>query len=142
MLAGPRPLRLRLYDGFMTQAAQHGLSVLPVLFDPASFRSSRPASGAARGTYPPASNHDFARFAAAVVQRYGSRGSFWRERPRVPRRPIRAWQVWNEPNLRDAPPYAGGRDFWGLHAGLHAQDGRPKPVVSALSRLLRLVVRR
>jgi hypothetical protein len=45
-------------------------------------------------------------------------------------------------NWRDAPPYPGGRDFWGLHAGLHSQDGRPKPVVSALGDLLRRIVRR
>ena len=43
---------------------------------------------------------------------------------------------------RDAPPYAGGHDLWGVPAGLHAQDGRPKPVVSALGRLLKQVLHR
>ena len=32
---------------------------------------------------------------------------------------------------RDAPPYAGGTDFWGLHTGLLAQDGSGKPALSA-----------
>ena len=45
-------------------------------------------------------------------------------------------------NWRDAPPYAGGHDLWGVPAGLHAQDGRPKPVVSALGRLLKQVLHR
>ena len=32
---------------------------------------------------------------------------------------------------RDAPPYAGGSDFWGLHTGLLAQNGSGKPALSA-----------
>ena len=102
----PRPGQwdTELYDNFVSQAAKGGVSVLPVLFDPPPHRSSRPASGAARGTYPPAGNDAFARFAVALVRRYGTSGSFWRERPWLPRRPITTWQVWNEPNLRQYWP--------------------------------------
>ena len=88
-----------LHDGFVLAAARQGLSVLPVLFDPPAFRSSRPASGAERGVYPPADNASFGTFAAALVRRYGPGGSLWREHPAVPARPIRAWQIWNEPNI-------------------------------------------
>lgn len=35
-----------------------------------------------------------------AVLRYGPKGSYWRENPGVPKRPIRAWQIWNEPNFR------------------------------------------
>ena len=38
-------------------------------------------------------------FAAALVRRYGSNGTFWAERPELPKLPITSWQVWNEPNL-------------------------------------------
>ena len=43
-------------------------------------------------------------FVRATVERYGTRGAFWREHWRgsgdfVPRNPIRKWQVWNEPNF-------------------------------------------
>ena len=31
--------------------------------------------------------------------RYGPQGSLWAERPDLPRVPVRAWQIWNEPNL-------------------------------------------
>jgi hypothetical protein len=93
-----------MYDGFMAQAATFRLAVLPVLFEPPSFRSGAPAHGAARGTYPPASNAEFAHFASALVHRYGPRGVFWRERPGLPRMPIHAWQIWNEPNLRQYWP--------------------------------------
>lgn len=32
---------------------------------------------------------------------------------------------------RDGPPYAGGKDFWGLHTGLRDLRNRPKPAYSA-----------
>ena len=35
-----------------------------------------------------------------LARRYGPGGSFWRRRPELPPLPVRAWQVWNEPNLR------------------------------------------
>jgi len=39
------------------------------------------------------------RFAAVLVRRYGPRGSLWTEQPELPRTPVTAWQVWNEPNI-------------------------------------------
>jgi hypothetical protein len=59
----------------------------------------------------------WAAFVRAAVERYGSRGEFWREhgpgskRP-LPKLPIRAWQIWNEENYfyfanpPSAPRYA------------------------------------
>jgi hypothetical protein len=40
----------------------------------------------------------FGDFAFAAVKRYGPGGSFWATCG-CPARPIRAWQIWNEPNL-------------------------------------------
>ena len=48
---------------------------------------------------PPKNPDDFARFLTALVARYGPNGSLWAEHPEVARQPIRAWQIWNEPNL-------------------------------------------
>jgi hypothetical protein len=42
---------------------------------------------------------DYAAFAAVLVARYGPGGSLWAEHPEVAPRPVRDWQVWNEPNL-------------------------------------------
>ncbi|MDX6639500.1 MAG: polysaccharide biosynthesis protein PslG [Solirubrobacteraceae bacterium] len=89
----------RRYDALMQGLAARGLAMLPVLFDPPAFRSSRPAHGARDGTYPPRRFADLGAFAAVAVRRYGPAGSFWRSHPRLPRVPIRAWQVWNEPSL-------------------------------------------
>jgi hypothetical protein len=88
-----------LYDGYVAAAASANLSILPILYDPPAFRSARPASGARRGTYPPANYSDFAVFAAALVRRYGPGGAFWSQHPELPQLPIRSWQVWNEPNI-------------------------------------------
>ena len=48
---------------------------------------------------PPRDPEDFARLLTALVARYGPNGSLWAEHPEVSRQPIRAWQIWNEPNL-------------------------------------------
>lgn len=40
------------------------------------------------------------RFVKGAVLRYGPSGSFWTENPGLPKRPIRAWQIWNEPNFK------------------------------------------
>ncbi len=83
-------------DDFVAKASGHGVRILPVLFNPPAFH--RPSSG--RAACPPRSMSTFVRFATAVVARYGPEGSLWRERPRVPRNPITAYQIWNEPSLR------------------------------------------
>ncbi len=66
----PGVLDFSAYDSFVADAARRGLDILPILFDPPEFRSSAPA-GQTRAAYPPASNDDFARFAAILVARYG-----------------------------------------------------------------------
>jgi len=100
-LIEPQPGRydFSLYDGYVAAAANANLSILPILFDPPAFRSARPASGARRGTYPPANYSEFAFFAATLVRRYGPGGEFWQRHPELPQLPIRSWQVWNEPNI-------------------------------------------
>jgi len=84
------------YDAYVAAVARAGMDLLPILFTPPSFRA---AHGTADGTYPPARREDMGRFAARLVRRYGPNGDFWRAHPDVPAHPIRAWQVWNEPNL-------------------------------------------
>jgi hypothetical protein len=89
-------------DNFVLGAARHGITVLPVLFNPPPFWAAR----ARRGTAPPKDNSAMARFADAAVRRYGPGGTLWSEHPEAPKLPIRQWQVWNEPSL---PVYWGGK---------------------------------
>jgi hypothetical protein len=93
------------YDLYVADAARHGIALMPVLTDPPSMHSTMPPGGRLYWSYPPNSNAAFAAFARALVGRYGPAGSFWSEHPEVPRLPIHAWQVWNEPNM---PQYWGG----------------------------------
>ena len=95
-----------LQDRLVLAAARNGITVLPVLFNPPASQSSRPAGSKSKSTYPPRSNASMGAFAAAAVDRFGPNGSLWRQNPGVPKRPIRAWQIWNEPSLR---AYWGGR---------------------------------
>jgi len=39
-------------------------------------------------------------FLDETVRRYGPNGAFWAANPAVPYRPVRAWQLWNEPNFK------------------------------------------
>jgi hypothetical protein len=92
----PRRYDLGWYDGFVLAAASHGIRVLPVLFNAPSFYARRRGNAFC----PPRRTARMARFARALVRRYGPRGSLWRQNPRVRKLPIRSWQIWNEPNLR------------------------------------------
>jgi Glycosyl hydrolase catalytic core len=86
------------YDAYMAATASHGIRVLPILFDAPRFRAHASASG--RGSYPPNHYSDLGKFGAAVARRYGPSGSFWAQNPAVPKLPITAYQIWNEPNLK------------------------------------------
>jgi Glycosyl hydrolase catalytic core len=38
-------------------------------------------------------------FLKAAVKRYKKGGEFWRDHPDLPKKPVKTWQIWNEPNL-------------------------------------------
>jgi hypothetical protein len=83
-------------DALVARAARNDIEVLPiVMYSPTWARMSAddPAS-------PPRSADDYVGFLNALVARYGPSGTFWSEHPDVPKRPLRIWQVWNEPQLR------------------------------------------
>lgn len=88
-------------DEVVATAARRHLAVLPFLY-------ATPSWLARKGTTLPVGNgrqrRAWSAFVRAAVQRYGPRGSFWRQhRPGsdepLPRMPIRAWQIWNEANF-------------------------------------------
>ncbi|TML04202.1 MAG: hypothetical protein E6G41_12340 [Actinobacteria bacterium] len=83
----------------MRAAAQRGLEVMPVLFNPPGFHTSGPPRPSWRGTFPPRRPADLGAFAVVLVRRYGPDGSFWKGHPELTPVPIRTWQVWNEPSL-------------------------------------------
>jgi hypothetical protein len=92
-------------DRLVGDAADRGLKVLPVLVNTPSFYSSKPPGSTSKSQFPPADPQTMARFADKLVRRYGPNGTFWcppdgsiPQKCRTPYLPIRAWQIWNEPN--------------------------------------------
>jgi len=89
------------FDETVAAAAESRIEILPVL-------STSPGWATGNGRRLPVDNgrqrRAWADFVRAAVERYGSRGEFWREHAPgtddpLPRVPIRAWQVWNEENF-------------------------------------------
>ena len=80
-------------DQIMSDAANHGLQVLPVVEFTPQWASSSPSH--AWLYYAPKNYSTFATFMTALIQRYGPSGSFWKLNPHYD--PIHAWQIWDEP---------------------------------------------
>jgi hypothetical protein len=132
--SGGVPVDFSQTDEFVRVAAAHHLTVLPVLEYTPAWDSRHPSNPGS----PPVSNAAFGRFAAALVKRYGPRGSFWSANPRVPRVPIRMWQIWNEPNFRSywsTQPFE--RSYVKLvaaaHGAIKANDRGSKIVLAGLA---------
>ena len=89
----------------MTATTQQGITVMPVLFDPPAALTTAPQVNPLRGNYPPQDLGAIGDFGAKLAARYGPSGSFWKNNPSVPKLPITAWQIWNEPNF---PSWWGG----------------------------------
>jgi hypothetical protein len=87
------------YDSFVASTAQAGVDVLATVAWSPAWASRCPADANPKRC-PPASYADLGQFVAVLIGRYGPSGSFWTANPGVPKRPIGAWQLWNEPNLR------------------------------------------
>ena len=91
------------------------------------------------GSAYPRRSAPYAAYLTALVGRYGPKGSFWRENPRIPKMPIRTWQIWNEPNLAYywRQPFAA--TYVSLlkvaHAAIKQADPGAKVVLGALTNL-------
>lgn len=91
-------------DSFVASAAQADMKLLPVVLWSPTWASACPMAANPKRC-PPADYADFGNFLATLIARYGPSGTFWDDNPSVPRRPIVAWQLWNEPAL---PGYWSG----------------------------------
>jgi hypothetical protein len=85
-----------LTDRKMLAAARAGLDILALVVRCPQWAAVDPSR---LPFSPPRSAGDYARFMRTLVRRYGPGGVLWREHPAAPPRPVRAWQIWNEPNL-------------------------------------------
>lgn len=131
------------YDSQIEAAAKTGIRVLPFLSGAPEWAvqgrrvpgahgleapAHLPVSGVARGGW--------IGFLRAAVAHYGPRGSFWAEHPGIPRRPIREWQIWNEPNFKyfvaRPNPAEYGRLVRISYNALHAADPGARLILAGL----------
>lgn len=117
-------------DRVVLAAAARGLRVLPVVQGTPGWAASGPAA-------PPRHASDLGRFMTALVGRYGPRGSLWAEHPEVAARPVRDWQIWNEPNLTRYLrarhwPRAYVRLLRAAHTALQAADRGSRTILAGL----------
>ena len=92
-----RPTDFRATDVKVGAAARRGITVQPVLLYAPNWAARHPGSSSS----PPKDFKAFAAFVTTMVERYGSNGTYWTERPTVPFHPIRNWQIWNEPHFSE-----------------------------------------
>jgi Beta-galactosidase len=84
-----------LTDRKVLAAARAGIDVLALIVRCPGWAARQQSSVFS----PPRDPADYAAFAKVLVARYGPGGELWRAHPEVAPRPVRAWQIWNEPNI-------------------------------------------
>ena len=83
-------------DTIVRRLAKQGIRSLPVLLGTPRWVSHDPRVSPVTN---PQGRRGWKRFVRSAVRRYGPGGSFWQGHPGLPYRPIRAWQIGNEPNF-------------------------------------------
>mgnify|MGYP000300619214 CR=1 FL=1 len=85
----------RTFDRMVGRMATQGIELLPLLYGTPNWIYDDEAT-------PPIHDRgaatEWVQLLRQLASRYGPGGLYWRLNPLVPYRPIRAWQIWNEPN--------------------------------------------
>jgi hypothetical protein len=129
-------------DAIVTYAVQHGMSILPVVeYAPPWAKKYRDQVSS-----PPKGTANYTAYLRKLIERYGPNGRFWILNPLLPKRPLREWQIWNEPEIafhwyrkpftrKWAPSDA--REYVNLlkasYKTIHSADPGAKVVLAALS---------
>lgn len=121
-------------DALVERAARNDIEILPIVMYAPAWARIDPEDDAS----PPRDNSDYTAFLDALVARYGPNGTFWSEHAGVPKRPLRTWQVWNEPQLRYQWAEPGWQHGYGkllraAHAALEKDDPGCKVVLAGFT---------
>lgn len=133
-------LRFDLLDPMVRASAQHRMDLLPMVWTTPRWASQQP-DRRDFSNWSPTNLSDYGAFLQQLIHRYGPRGDFWREHPRLPKRPIRAWQIWNEPSAGywwATPDYRSSYValLKAAYPAVHAADPRAKVVMAGLASFL------
>jgi polysaccharide biosynthesis protein PslG len=129
-----RPATFSAYDGLVAAAAEHHLTILPVVQNAPAWAGQTYSGGLVRLPRSPA---QYAAFVKALVEHYGPSGSFWTANRSLPKVPITMWQIWNEPNIPAFwPPQPYYSRYVALlraaHNAIKAADPSAKVVLAGL----------
>jgi Glycosyl hydrolase catalytic core len=102
------PVDFTVTDATVRLAVTNGIQLLPVVA--AAPRWAR-ESEAKNSPPTPSGRGAYANFIRELINRYGPDGSFWVQYSTLPKRPIRAYQVWNEPSANYQWTIAEGKDW-------------------------------
>src|SRR4051812_44339349 len=101
------PIQWGGVDSLVEKAALSGVDVLPTIsgaptwaIPTARVQGGGGAKAPARLPVTGAAAGGWRSLLIQAVERYGPGGQFWVTHPNVPAKPIRSWQVWNEPNFK------------------------------------------
>jgi hypothetical protein len=121
-------------DAMAAGAAEHGIDLLPFVYGSPEWVGAEQHPPLAS----PAERDDWTRLLTALVQRYGPGGEFWAGAEAA--RPIRRWQIWNEPNFNlywEGEP--SPRDYAKLLSisadAIRAVDPRAKIMLAGVARV-------
>jgi polysaccharide biosynthesis protein PslG len=100
------PVDYTYTDNTVELAVTSGIQLLPVISGAPRWARQSDAPNS-----PPKNNGAYANFVRELIVRYGPEGSFWDENPLLTKRPIRAWQIFNEPSLDYQWTIPEGKDW-------------------------------
>jgi hypothetical protein len=121
-------------DRMVRALARHGLRWYPIINYSARWAASR------RGeVFSPPGRDDYVAFARALAARYGRNGSFWRGRPQDRTHPVKAYEIWNEPNAslfwrpQNGAPERYAALYRAARRGLRGVDPGARVVIGGLT---------
>jgi hypothetical protein len=126
-----------LIDRYVERAARAGLEIFPAVNATPSFYGTNCTNDCFR-TLPqtPQQLTAWSKFLKAVVNRYGSHGSFWSQNRGVPKHAIGTLQIWNEENFvfftEPRSPSAYGKLVKVSHQAVHSADPTVKIILGGL----------
>ncbi|HYC82559.1 MAG TPA: glycosyl hydrolase [Solirubrobacterales bacterium] len=141
--SAPNAFDLTEIDQLVKRTASAGLEMLPFISGAPSWAvpyANVPGTGGAKAPARlPVSGKAATAWSAmlrTLVRRYGPNGTLWAQNPTVPKRPIRNWQIWNEPNFHYFVVHPNPAEYGKLvklsFAALRSADPRAQVILAGL----------
>ncbi|HEY1854622.1 MAG TPA: hypothetical protein VGG40_08540 [Solirubrobacterales bacterium] len=105
-------------DPLVKRSSATGLEILPFITDAPSWavpQATVPGTGGAKAPsrlpVSAAAASAWSAMLKQLVRRYGPNGTLWAQNPSIVAKPIRTWQIWNEPNFHYFVAHPNGAEY-------------------------------